>query len=146
MDKQVERLSKQLHDFSEIINGFKSEAVQIKIIEKILPHLANWTKKPAISKPSELTDFNQHLIGSSEPTERKPGAKRILDQLLETDYFDTLKSIGDISAYCIAHFNDSLQSSQLSGVLLTLVKDGKLVRENNESNNRYVYLKPRLGN
>ena len=35
MSKQIEKLKKQLLEISEVVNSFKSEAVQVKIIDRL---------------------------------------------------------------------------------------------------------------
>jgi hypothetical protein len=52
----------------------------------------------------------------------------ILKQLLKSDFFDTPKSISAITDFCAVKYNMTVYTYQVSGILLSLVKENKLTR------------------
>ncbi len=143
MNKQMEKLKKQLAEISEVVNTFKSEAVQVKIAEKLFDVLID------IEKPEDESADYRRLRRSNDaesisgPSSRKkPGATRILNQMLSTDFFDTPRSISSIASYCREHYDSDFKTSELSGILLKLANENKLRREKSKDNNRFDYIKP----
>jgi hypothetical protein len=140
MSKQTEKLKKQLLEISDVVNAFQSEAVQVKIVDRLLDSILEdkdgedaATKRPR----SYQTD------GESRQREslRKPGATKVLNQLLQTDFFDQPHSIADIATYCKDQYDSDFKTSELSGILLKLANESKLRRERSEENNRFEYVK-----
>jgi len=143
MIKDVEKLKKQLIEISEVVNSFKSEAVQVKIIDKLFDAMAETEMEAGdaelfnkrVSKASANRN-NYHLSGR-----KKPGATKVLNQLLSTDFFDAPQSISSIADFCKDKFDSDFKTSELSGILLKLAKESKLRREKNNDNNRFEYVK-----
>ncbi|MEO3405482.1 hypothetical protein AAFN85_16345 [Mucilaginibacter sp. CAU 1740] len=138
MDKSIERLIKQIHDLSEIVNGFKSEAVQIRIVEFLLPFLE--LKSKSLKNTADQLDPIFSKQESSNQHVKRPGVKRVLDQVMLTDFFDTEKTIGEV----LKHLNDAgndFKATEVSGILLALTKDGRLKRYNSQVNNRFLYIR-----
>jgi hypothetical protein len=142
MSKQTEKLKKQLLEISDVINAFQSEAVQVKIIDRLLDTMIDWDKEGDDTfnrKPrSYQTDEGVQQNGASG---RKPGATKILNQLLQTNFFDHPHSIADIATYCKDQYDSEFKTSELSGILLKLSNESKLRRERSEENNRFEYVK-----
>ncbi len=146
MSKQVEKIKKQLLDVSDVVNSFRSEAVQVKIIERLLDAIIESEKSGFDStditstgeRKSKLS--NTHNSGSS-PFRKKVGATKVLNQILATDFFDNIHSISDIAEYCKKQYDADFKTSELSGILLKLAKENKLKRERNNENNRFEYIK-----
>ncbi len=146
MSKQIEKLKKQLIDISEVVNSFKSEAVQVKIIDKLFDAMVESDrgetdghelyKKGRKQKADYDTDNYPFSSGR-----KKPGATKILNQLLSTDFFNVPQSISSIADFCKTNFNSDFKTSELSGILLKLAKENKLKRERNHNNNRFEYVK-----
>lgn len=145
MSKHIEKLKKQLMEISEVVNSFKSEAVQVRIIDRLLDAIAE-TEKSDI-EGTETFSKKGRRVRSSEDDEhishgrKKPGATKILNQLLTTDYFDTRHSISAIAEYCKEHYDSDFKTSELSGILLKLAKEDKLRRERSNDNNRFEYVR-----
>jgi hypothetical protein len=146
MNKQIEKLKKQLAEISEVINTFKSEAVQVKIAEKLFDVLIDIDKNDseggeAYKRGRKLRTDN--IDGYNNGFARKkPGATRVLNQLLNTDFFDVPRSISSIATYCKDNYDSDFKTSELSGILLKLANENKLKREKSKDNNRFDYLKP----
>jgi hypothetical protein len=140
MSKQTEKLKKQLLEISDVINTFQSEAVQVKIIDRLLDTMIEWDngEEPFSKKSRSYSDEDtQQKDGGS----RKPGATKVLNQLLQTDFFDEPHSIADIATYCKDQYDSEFKTSELSGILLKLSNESKLRRERSEENNRYEYVR-----
>jgi hypothetical protein len=145
MSKHIEKLKKQLTEISEVVNSFKSEAVQLKIIDRLLDVLVDFDK--ADVEHSDLVHKKESLKPglntehySSDQSSKKPGATKVLNQLLNSDYFSTPHSISAIADYCKDKFDSDFKTSELSGILLKLANENKLKRERSNDNNRFEYV------
>lgn len=142
MSKHIEKLKKQLMEISEVVNAFKSEAVQVRVIDRLLDAMAETEKNEAegaelfIKKGRKLRPDDDQTFGR-----KKPGATKVLNQLLNTDYFNSRHSISAIAEYCKEHYDSDFKTSELSGILLKLAKENKLRRERSHDNNRFEYVK-----
>jgi hypothetical protein len=144
MSKPIEKLKKQLIEISEVVNAFQSEAVQVKVVDKLLDAMIEFEKGDAdyaeiFNKKfvRSRADDNENNVSQGR---KKPGATKILNQLLTTDFFETSHSISGIADYCKEHYNSDFRTSELSGILLKLAKENKLKRERNDANNRFEYI------
>ncbi|MBK0378277.1 hypothetical protein [Mucilaginibacter segetis] len=144
MNKQIEKLKKQLTELAEVVNSFQSEAVQVRVIDRLLDEIMENEKVD--TEESEIFNKRAHKItGGAEnhtfvPGRKKPGATRILNQLLNSDYFKTPHSISAIAEYCREKFDSDFKTSELSGILLKLAKENRLKRERSNENNRFEYV------
>ena len=140
MSKQTEKLKKQLLEISDVINTFQSEAVQVKIIDRLLDTMIDWDNgEEPFSK--KLRTYNEEGTQQRDNSGRKPGATKVLNQLLQTDFFDEPHSIADIASYCKDQYDSEFKTSELSGILLKLSNESKLRRERSEENNRFEYVR-----
>jgi hypothetical protein len=145
MSKHIEKLKKQLIEMSDVVNSFKSEAVQVKIIDRLLDTIMETEKGDADN--IELFNKKGYRHKSEHDSEypsingrKKPGATKILNQLLSTDFFYTPRSISSIATYCKDNFDSDFKTSELSGILLKLANENKLRRERSQDNNRFEYV------
>lgn len=152
MSKHTEKLRKQLLEISEVVNAFTSEAVQVKIIDRLLDSILEGdrheTEGGDFSKLQERR--NKKYRGHSSEDDgsegrirgrKKPGATKILNQIIHTDFFDAARSIAAIANYCRDQYDSDFKTSELSGILLKLSNENKLRRERNNENNRFDYVK-----
>ncbi|MFB0494407.1 hypothetical protein ABID99_000644 [Mucilaginibacter sp. OAE612] len=72
---------------------------------------------------------------------KSPASTKILNQLLNTDFFDSQRSISSIANYCKEQYDSDFKTSELSGILLKLANENKLRRERSNENNRFEYIK-----
>ena len=146
MSKQTEKLKKQLIEISEVVNLFKSEAVQVKVIDRLLEVMIDAERSDA-DTPDALHKKGpkQKINGSSYEhgiNRKKPGATKVLNQLLTgTDFFEQQRSISSIADYCKDNYDSDFKTSELSGILLKLANEHKLRRERSNTNNRFEYVK-----
>jgi hypothetical protein len=145
MSKPIEKLKKQLIEISEVVNAFQSEAVQVKIVDRLLDAMIEFEKGDAdgyefLSKKSTKQKPLTYGGYSTVSGRKKPGATKILNQLLSTDFFKSSHSISAIADYCKEQYNSDFKTSELSGILLKLAKENKLKRQRNDENNRFEYV------
>ncbi len=143
MSKHIEKLKKQLIEIAEVVNSFKSEAVQVKIIDKLLDAISETEMREGdtelFNKRTSTSVANRKSYPLS--ARKKPGATKVLNQLLSTNFFDAPQSISSIADFCKNKFDSDFKTSELSGVLLKLAKESKLRRERNNDSNRFEYVK-----
>lgn len=145
MSKPIEKLKKQLMEISEVVNAFRSEAVQVKIVDKLLDAMIAFEK----NDPDGIELFNKKTNGdpiahddeTATPGRKKPGATKVLNQLVTTDFFNEAQSISSIAEHCKTSFDSDFKTSELSGILLKLANENKLKRQRNYESNRFEYVK-----
>lgn len=134
MDKQVQKIKDQFSELAEAVNAFNYEAVQIKVVDWLLQVIdaeqSGAKKKHSNPKERQPSEVN------------KPGATKILNQLLLTEFFDTPHSIAEIVSYGNEQFDTTIEPSQFSGVLIHLVKTHRLKRKRTENDRSFRYSKP----
>ena len=146
MSKHIEKLKKQLLEISEVVNAFRSEAVQVRVVDRLLDAMIELDKAEGdgaelfIKKGYKQRPDNEKNY-SSPVGAKKPGATKILNQLLSTDFFSTPHSISSIADYCKVNFDSEFKTSELSGILLKLANENKLKRERSNENNRFEYVR-----
>lgn len=146
MSKHIEKLKRQLLEISEVVNAFRSEAVQVKIIDRLLDAMIESEKGESdspdtFSRKGRRTRQGDDEENASSASRKKPGATKILNQLLLTDFFNARHSISEIADYCKENYDSEFKTSELSGILLKLAKENKLKRERSNDNNRFEYVK-----
>lgn len=140
MSKPIEKLKKQLIEISEVVNAFKSEAVQVKVVDKLLDAMIEFERGEGDNGEIFHKKKIDAVTHNSTSSRKKPGATRVLNQLLNTDFFKTAHCISDIAEYCRKKFNSDFKTSELSGILLKLSNENKLKRQRNDENNRFEYV------
>ena len=146
MSKHIEKLKKQLLEISEVVNSFRSEAVQVKVVDRLLDAMIESEKGESESadafnrrvRRTRQTDDDENTALNGR---KKPGATKVLNQLLMTDFFNSSHSISEIADYCKESYDSDFKTSELSGILLKLAKENKLRRERSNDNNRFEYIK-----
>jgi hypothetical protein len=144
MSKHIEKLKKQLVEVAEVVNSFKSEAVQVRIIDRLLEVMIESEKGDAEGGEmfgKKVRKLRVEDDGGAVAGRKKPGATKILNQLLNTDFFDTQRSISSIANYCKDQYDSDFKTSELSGILLKLANENKLRRERSNENNRFEYIR-----
>ena len=143
MSRQIEKLKKQLSEIAEVVNSFQSEAVQVRVVDRLLDEIMETERVD--TEGSEIFNKKDRKQTSNEdngrtPGRKKPGATKVLNQLLSGDYFKTPHSISSIAEYCKENFDSEFKTSELSGILLKLAKENKLKRERSNESNRFEYV------
>jgi len=149
MLKNFDELKKQLTELAVVINLYKSESVQLKIVELVFQRTVEGAEdntevvsSPKRSKPAKRAATKNG--SASEPTKRptnksgKLGRIGVLNRLLAEGFFKSKKKIGDISDHCRLKLATTIKVTDLSGPLARFVRDGKLDREKN-TEGQYEY-------
>ena len=134
MSKQVENFTNHFSELANVVNAFRYEAVQIRVVDYIFEAIELKNKK----RREFDTDAGER---HNEVAYKTPGATKMLNQLVLTDFFNVPRSIPEIVKYCNEQFDAKAKPSDFSGVLLTLVKNKQLKREKSGDSNPYQYMR-----
>ncbi|WP_298333856.1 hypothetical protein [uncultured Erythrobacter sp.] len=157
MISNFDEVKKQLSELSEVINKFKSEAVQLRIVEIVLGDGAehgsaddaqNDASKPA-PKPGrrKATRSKATLKAKVDSAEAKTskntrssgkGAVATVSELVDNGFFEKPKTINDIVSHCEEKLARRFKSNEFSGKLGRLTREGILDRTKN-GDGQYEY-------
>jgi len=149
--KDFKSLKQQLKELASIINSYKSEAVQLKIVEELLGKQgltvisAPAPARAAAPKAKAKNGRRKRRKVAAAPKVLKPGQKpgrrarrserlgvvRILNGLIEEGFFKKAKPIGEVVARANSKHGASFKQADFSGPLLKLTRDLKLTRAQN---------------
>lgn len=152
MIKNFDEIKKQLKELAEVINAFKSETVQLRMVELIL------RDRPENLEEVEEDEEVEDETPKAKRRKRQPkaassdsggGRKRsngsgpvaTLDLLLNEQFFKNPQSLSQIVAHCSSDKARIFRLSDMSGPLGRFVRDGKLKRKKNEQG-QYEYSQP----
>ena len=144
--RNFSEVKNQLKSLSEVVNSFKSEAVQLRIVEFVLG-LELETEKNTID--SDQNKKTIHKKAAKKPTgqtkQKKVGKKSvsqgpqvILQKLVEEGFFSTPKSLNDIVKHCEQNMARKFKTREFAGKIVRLVRSDILVRNKN-ADNQYEY-------
>lgn len=152
MIKNFEEVKTQLKELSEVINSFKSESVQLRIIDLIFglkePELEEeeeedtpTTKRKAKKKTKKAkTKKTVAKKKRGSKSQSGQGAVATITALSEGSFFDKPRTINDIIDHCSTNMAKKIKPNDISGKLARLIRDGVLTRNKN-SDNQYEYKK-----
>jgi hypothetical protein len=148
-------LQSRLKSFADTVNAFKSEAVQLRVIDALMAQLGPAARPPGSESASRRVRRTARKSPKSGPsldaspkasasrprkTPSGPGAFAGISQLLDSGFFSSGKTIGDIVAHCKAAKGHHYKANECSPALLRLLRDEKLTREKNDAG-QYEYTK-----
>jgi len=150
MFKDYESTKKHLAELATIVNSFKSEAVQLRIVELLFKDIAQnkedgeqldtGSKKPLEKKTTKKKKSNSSSDNGAKKSNRgRPGPAVILNRLYTEGFFKKKRMIGDIIAHCSSKLAFQYKTPELSGTLARFVRDGKLDRDKN-AEDQYEYV------
>lgn len=155
MNKNFIELKKQLAELSETINKFDSEAVQLRIVELLFNQSG---ANPGMAEASSSYDAGPAGDLVSEPAPRARGQGRsgrqggepsassasgavaALARLVDSDFFNEKRTIGDVVRKCEEDFGARYKSNAFSGPLSRYAASGVLKREKN-ADGKFAYYK-----
>lgn len=159
MISNFDEVKKQLSELSEVINKFKSEAVQLRIVEIVLGDGASYgtasdadhgepdktpktrRRKTTRSKAKPKVEADGAEAKSTKKARGSGhGAVAALSDLVENGFFDKAKTINDIVSHCEEKLARRFKSNEFSGKLGRLTRDGVLDRTKN-GDGQYEYTK-----
>jgi hypothetical protein len=151
--ENLAEMKKELTDLASVLNTFKSEAVQLRLLEFILGEVPVASNRPEQKdpKPSAKRRRKQpnpsadKTADASSPKKKKaasgPGAVATVAQLLEGDFFKKPRVSNDIIKHCKDNLARTFKANEFSGKLGQLVRTNQLTRAKN-ADNQYEYKKP----
>lgn len=155
MLKDFEAIKSQLAELADIINKFKSEAVQLRIVELVLrgqspspatesedaispPRAGRRRKRGARNKPDQVADGG----GSAKKKAASgDGAVATLINVHQEGFFKSPRTINDILAHCETNLARRIRANEISGKLARMVRSGELKRAKN-ADGQYEYTNP----
>jgi hypothetical protein len=157
----LEEMQRRIKAIAEVVNAFKSESVQLRVVEVLLaqlgapiapvsagnptpPRRAKRRKSSAKTEPpTSQTEKTRHEKPGRKAarTSASPGAFAMITQLIGDGFFNTPRTIGAIVAHCGTSKGHHYKANECSPALLRLLRDGKLKREKNRDG-QYEYTQP----
>lgn len=153
MIKNFEEVKQQLRELAEIVNSFKSEAVQLRLVELVFGGVINVDQAPSpdggTESHKEARARTRRTKPAAAPTNGaaggrpaksgRIGGKAALSRLFDEGFFKSAKTINDIVQHADTNLATRLKQSDFSGALARYVRDGKLKRTKN-ADNQYEYV------
>lgn len=154
MIKDFDTVRAQLKELSDVLNSYKSEAVQLRLVDLIFGASAI----PAVKKhedaevggvmpPPKKRKKARTARGSSGAKEApdrtarssaRPGARATLATLHAEGFFKKPRTIGGLVTHCDANLASKFKQSDFSGALARYVREKKLTRVKN-GDSQYEY-------
>jgi hypothetical protein len=151
MIDKLDSMKKQLGELASVLNAFKSEAVQLRLLDLLLGqepaeergtiHRRTRSAKKARTKPAGGATSEGSPGKKKKKAVSGTGAPATLSQLLGTAYFDKPKTINDIIEHCKHNLARTFKANEFSGKLGRMVRNGDLTRKKN-ADKQYEYKKP----
>lgn len=148
MIKNFDEIKKQLAELATVVNSFKSEAVQLRIVELVLGASPDENedetedrprrKKKAKHRKKAAKKKAKTKEGSSKKKRRSTGPASALSDLIDEGYFAKKHGINDIIDHCKANKARTFKANELSTPLARFVRNGRLKRETN-ADGQYEY-------
>ena len=148
MIDNFDRVKKQLRELASVINEFKSEAVQMRVIELLFQQMGL-----ELENIEERTDGEEaakkktkrKAKPSVKSKEKKPRAKRVLKggrpgpgaivkQLIGEEFFKKPKVVQDIINHCQSKTGYTYKASEVSVALIRAIRGQSLQRTKNDQN------------
>lgn len=150
--KNLDSLKNDLSQVADIVNAFKSESVQLKVLEYILEiKIKDSTEsdelptkkhkgisKKVKGKPSKKKESK--IRTTRQPQKGRLSATAILEQLLQSGFFDKKHTITEIISHAGSKLGYHYKPNELSTPLIRFIRDDKLDRDKNEEN-QFEYFK-----
>ncbi len=154
----LDEMQKRLKAIADVVNSFKSESVQLRVVDVLLGHLGvaprdgndvpgHTPKRSKRRKASNKANPSPKEPKEGQPAKpaRKaargsgsPGAFAMITQLLGDEFFKTPRTISAIVTHCSSSKGHHYKANECSPSLLRLLRDGKLKREKNKDG-QYEY-------
>ena len=154
MIKNFDVIKEQLRELAGLINTFKSEAVQLRLIELVFEAAEGGSRDesggsgggtPDAGKPHKRKAQVKAAPGAKKEGAaaksrggRRPGGKTTLDRLRGEGFFKKPKTIKQLVEHCDHNRALKYKQSDFSGALGRLTREGKLKRTKN-TDQQYEY-------
>lgn len=159
MTIEFEETKKRLSELASVVNEFKSEAVQLKVLEWVfhtwgtpthhkVVEAADTSKKPKRTKKKKISNTSEQSSDDGAKTKKssrssgnRPGPGKMIDRLIAEGYFKTRRTMAAIIDYCKEKNALVYDTGDLSPTLGRAIRAEKLEREKNQDN-QYEYFQP----
>lgn len=153
MFENFEKTKEQLAELAEVINRFKSEAVQLRLLEILLGKAPS--AAPAAQDEEEIatprrrarrkTKSRTETAEDGETKQKRSsssgtGAVATLVKTYQEGFFSQPRTIGEICTHCETNHARRIKPNEISGKLGRMVRERQLSRTKN-SESQYVYTK-----
>jgi len=118
--------------------GRPPKVKKVDVPEIIIEAVEPKAKKEKTEAPKAKTRKKRESL---KKTMDRPGPTPLVKQLIQDEYFNVKRTIGNIVSYCQETLKLDYRSTDLSGTLAKLTKDGLLVRNKNPETNQFEYIK-----
>ena len=144
-------LKQKLKDLADVINAFKSEAVQLKVLELLVAGVAPEpkeilpltkpprTRRKAAKAAKDKATSPSEQKGKSARTSTSRGAFAIVSSLVSEGFFKTPQTIRHVIDHSGTHKGHHFKPNEISPALLRLLRNGTLTRKKNKDN-QYEYV------
>jgi hypothetical protein len=142
MIKNFDEVKKQLAELSDVVNKFKSEQVQLKIVDLVFREVGVDSEQretelnPALKKRVHRKKTNGNSATPEKESGKKRGASKgngpmpTLEQFIQEGFFNQKRTIGTVVDHCKTKARN-FKNNELSGPLGRLVQNNKLSRTKN---------------
>ena len=145
-------MKKELSELASVLNAFKSEAVQLRILELLLGSKSKEeiagqeeggkpTRRVRARRAPKTKGADGGAPGKRKKEPAGSGANATLTQLLSGNFFDKPRTINNIIEHCKHKLAHTFKANEFSGKLGRMVRDDELTREKN-ADKQYEYKKP----
>ncbi len=143
MIKDFDLVKQQLHDLAGAINEFKSEAVQLRVVELLFQRMGIESKEIRVEKQenelkikakSKVKQKGKKIRSKRALKTGRPGPGAIISQLIEEGFFKKPKAVQDIISHCKSKSGYNYKTPELSVGLVRAVRDTALQRTKNAKN------------
>ena len=143
MIKNFDVIKEQLKELAGVINSFKSEAVQLRLIELVFEAAEGGSDeesgrdapakedRPRRQARKKAAKSPAAAATSKAKGSGRPGGKAMLDRLHGEGFFKKPKTIKQLVEHCEHNLAFKYKQSDFSGPLGRLTRDGKLKRTKN---------------
>ncbi|MCQ3935666.1 MAG: hypothetical protein DPW18_01335 [Chloroflexi bacterium] len=149
--RDFDELKIQLTELAKVVNAFKSEAVQLRVVEIVLSEFLGVSisqeheiPKTRSSNRKKLSPKRKTKSASTPEIEGKKSKARaigpatILSSLIDENFFSKHQTLNSIIEHAKTKKATTLKPNELSGPIARFVRDGRLKREKN-NDGQYEY-------
>ena len=153
MIKDFDAIKNQLQDLAAVINSFKSEAVQLRVVELLFQRMGTESfvpeggdtkqrtpAKKKVKKKGKVSVDKEETTKKTTPSKSgRPGPLAMVKQLKGQGFFKIPKTISDIIEHCQSKLAYTYKPNELSGAMTRVLRSGILQRKKDEQNQFKYY-------
>ena len=144
------KLKQRLKELADVINAFKSESVQLKVLEFLLTgrkselednaheRQRQSRRRKSPKKTEEKRDAGTKAGGKAKRAAAGRGSFALVSSLVDEGFFKTARTIRSIIDHCGTHKGHHFEANEVSPALLRLLRNETLTRKKNKDN-QYEY-------